>query len=269
METPCASKWSKRVMLLDGVGISAPAVSELLLHAHCQSGPENAGAVNCQPVWPCADIEDITTKTGNFKKFPIFVKMLLSAVKQASESVFVDLLTYQDLEVLKARKAAPNSNQQPGGPAAARPALPPNNKRYLILTYAAEFDRVHYPLPLIYEENPDPQQLKSIICKLRAEVEVLQQQAAAGGRRGVMGAGGAANMGEVQAELRHLREENAALKQHVHILERGTTAQRGSDPGSLEIRELARELKMVGWWGLAGRRRSCDHPHALLMHLIT
>lgn len=30
----------------------------------------------------CADIEDITSKTGNFKKFPVFVKMLLSAVTQ-------------------------------------------------------------------------------------------------------------------------------------------------------------------------------------------
>ena len=29
-----------------------------------------------------------------------------------------------------------------------------NNKRYLILTYAAEFDRVHYPLPLLHEDAP-------------------------------------------------------------------------------------------------------------------
>lgn len=40
-------------------------------------------------------MEDITAKTGNFKKFAVFVKMLLTAVKQASDSVFVDLLTYQ------------------------------------------------------------------------------------------------------------------------------------------------------------------------------
>ncbi len=45
-----------------------------------------------------ADIEDITAKTGNFKKFPVFVRMLLSALKQASDSVFVDLLTYQVCE---------------------------------------------------------------------------------------------------------------------------------------------------------------------------
>jgi coiled-coil domain-containing protein 61 len=43
------------------------------------------------------DIEDLTTKTGNFKKFPVFVKMLISAVKQGSDSVFIDLLTYQGM----------------------------------------------------------------------------------------------------------------------------------------------------------------------------
>ena len=51
---------------------------------------------------------------------------------QASDSVFVDLLTYQDLEALKARQA-PAAAQNAG-----RGGLPPSgsNKRYLILTYA-------------------------------------------------------------------------------------------------------------------------------------
>jgi coiled-coil domain-containing protein 61 len=49
-------------------------------------------------------IEDITQKTGNAKKFSVFVKMLLNSLENSSDSVFVDLLTYQDLEMLKARK---------------------------------------------------------------------------------------------------------------------------------------------------------------------
>ena len=28
---------------------------------------------------------------------------------------------------------------------------PRNNKRYMILSYVVEFDKVHYPLPLNYE----------------------------------------------------------------------------------------------------------------------
>ena len=44
-----------------------------------------------------ADIEDISRKTGNFKRFPVFVKMLVSALEQSSDAVFLDLLTYADL----------------------------------------------------------------------------------------------------------------------------------------------------------------------------
>jgi coiled-coil domain-containing protein 61 len=43
-------------------------------------------------------------KTGNFKKFDVFAKMLVTALNTGSESVFVDLLTYRDLEALRARK---------------------------------------------------------------------------------------------------------------------------------------------------------------------
>jgi coiled-coil domain-containing protein 61 len=50
------------------------------------------------------DIEEITHKAGNFKKFSLFTKMLGSGFAKASDSVFVDLLTFADLEVLKARK---------------------------------------------------------------------------------------------------------------------------------------------------------------------
>ena len=35
-----------------------------------------------------ADTEDISAKTGNYKKFAVFVRMLLSAIRQESESVF-------------------------------------------------------------------------------------------------------------------------------------------------------------------------------------
>lgn len=111
-----------------------------------------------------AEIEDITSKTGNFKKLPVFIKMLRAALRQDSDTVFADLLTYSDLEALKAQR---------GGAANAPLAssIPPNNKRYLILTYAAEFDRVHYPLPLAFEEAPDPEHLRCIITRLREELD--------------------------------------------------------------------------------------------------
>jgi coiled-coil domain-containing protein 61 len=43
------------------------------------------------------DIEELTRKTGNFKRFSIFVNMLLSALSHRSDAVFIDLLTTSDL----------------------------------------------------------------------------------------------------------------------------------------------------------------------------
>lgn len=124
------------------------------MHAQLLPGRCSGPAAYCSLLLcaAAADVEDISAKTGSFKKFPVFVKMLLSGIKQQSDSVFVDLLTYADLEQLKAKKT--------GQPPAAARNMPANNKRYLIVTYAAEFDRVHYPLPLHFDEHPDPARLK-------------------------------------------------------------------------------------------------------------
>lgn len=42
-----------------------------------------------------------------------------------------------------------------------------NLRRYLILTYAVEFDRVHYPLPLSYVDEPPAHALRATIRRLR------------------------------------------------------------------------------------------------------
>jgi len=92
-----------------------------------------------------AYVEAIAEKTGNPKRFPVFLRILFSAIRQESPSVFIDLLTYQDLEAMK------QSRGGGGGQRALSSRDPANNKRYVIVTYASEFDRVHYPLPLMYE----------------------------------------------------------------------------------------------------------------------
>jgi len=89
--------------------------------------------------FPASYIESVTSKTGSFKRFDVFVKMFQGALWRQADTVFLDLLTHADLEVLRARKQ--------GGAAAAAAAPPPptsasnSEKRYLILTYVAEFDR--------------------------------------------------------------------------------------------------------------------------------
>ncbi|CAG2203446.1 CCDC61 [Mytilus edulis] len=123
-----------------------------------------------------AYIEDLTHKTGNFKQFHIFVSMLESAVTQSSESVSLDLLTYADLESLRQRKtgSVPNSNVPHGKTVSL------NSKRYLIVTYTVEFDRIHYPLPLPYMGKPDPRALQEVIRQQRSEIKAFRQQGGSG-----------------------------------------------------------------------------------------
>ncbi|NXP17605.1 CCD61 protein, partial [Scytalopus superciliaris] len=118
-------------------------------------------------VFDAAFIENLTRKTGNFKQFGIFCSMLESALMQSSESVSLELLTYADLETLRSQKVG----------AIARPprstSSPLSTKRYLILVYSVEFDRIHYPLPLPYAGRLD---LATLVQELREELVQLRAQ---------------------------------------------------------------------------------------------
>lgn len=124
---------------------------------------------------PPSDIEEITHKAGNFKKFSLFVEMLHSAFQKTNRSVFIDLLTLADLEAMKAKKTGGAG----GGGAVGRSAeLLRRNalKRYAILTYTGEFDRVHYPLPLPFEEAPNPLALQRTIRRLREKLKAKEEK---------------------------------------------------------------------------------------------
>ncbi|XP_012616933.1 centrosomal protein CCDC61 isoform X2 [Microcebus murinus] len=146
-------------------------------------------------------IEDLTHKTGNFKQFNIFCNMLESALTQSSESVTLDLLTYTDLESLRNRKMG----ARPGslGPRSAQL----NSKRYLILIYSVEFDRIHYPLPLPYHGKPDPVVLQGIIRSLKEELGRLR------------GPDGQATQDTRETEIWHLREQVSRLAAEKRELE--------------------------------------------------
>ncbi|KAI9202780.1 uncharacterized protein BJ171DRAFT_513181 [Polychytrium aggregatum] len=106
-------------------------------------------------------IEEITKKTGNFKRFSVFIEMLISSLDKANRAVSLDLLTPSDVEKLgKARSARSDDS-----------ARPSREKIYLILTYAVAFDRVHYPLPLV------PSEVSYEQCHiLKHQVQSLQKQ---------------------------------------------------------------------------------------------
>ncbi|XP_076547475.1 centrosomal protein CCDC61 isoform X6 [Osmia lignaria lignaria] len=123
-------------------------------------------AENWQSSYDAAYIENLSHKTGNYKHFDVFVAMLQSGLLKTSESITLDLLTFEDLELLRARRFERNSCSSLGNAS--------NNRRYLILTYTVEFDRIHYPLPLEYCGLPDPVVLQNTIRRLQAEIERLQ-----------------------------------------------------------------------------------------------
>ncbi|TTK94550.1 Coiled-coil domain-containing protein 61 [Bagarius yarrelli] len=174
-----------------------------------------------------AYVEDLTRKTGNFKQFPIFCSMLESAVAKSCESVTLDLLTYSDLELLRNRKAGvvgrPRAQQQ-------SPAL--SAKRYLILIYTVEFDRIHYPLPLPYVGKPDPATLLREIRALRAELNATRTQRDHGASD--------QELRRLRAELAVVREEKDALAEG---LERLRSAETGNPSGTRGLREAVRSLE--------------------------
>mmetsp|Transcript_6954 Transcript_6954/g.8368 ORF Transcript_6954/g.8368 Transcript_6954/m.8368 type:complete len:158 (+) Transcript_6954:152-625(+) len=121
-------------------------------------------------------IEEITNKAGNFKKFTVFIKMLMAALnREQTDEVVIDLLTQQDLALIKARKQNPGQ-QTPQS--LDHTTVPPEVKRYLILTLNGEFEKVHYPLPLSYLEEPDIATLRRTFQRMHSEVSLMQNSRA-------------------------------------------------------------------------------------------
>jgi coiled-coil domain-containing protein 61 len=210
--------------------------------------------------------------------------MLLTAARQQSDSVFVDLLTFQDLEALKSKKAAAAAAAAGGAPAGgAAPAAPPPRplpasaagKRYLILTYASEFDRVHYPLPLA-QEGPDTARLLSVISELRREVARLEaKRGGGGGASGPQwrGGGGARRAGDdvatpadagggEEAELLEARRGSGGLASSsgpaaalAQRLEAVGAARAAAQPGRARGHAAAVVAPMLHAWAPADRWR--------------
>jgi len=153
-------------------------------------------------------VEEITLKAGNFKKFSVFVKMLISSFDRENESVYVDVLTYSDLETLKARKAgaAGASDADAAGAVKSKSQM----KRYVILTYRSDYDRVHYPLPLSHEETPNTESMRRTIRRLREVVDARNKE----GRP-------AEFLGEkdLRAMVGNLRQENQELRHRMRQAE--------------------------------------------------
>ncbi|KAJ8938502.1 hypothetical protein NQ318_005166 [Aromia moschata] len=155
--------------------------------------------------WQCGYdatyIENLTQKTGNFKQFDIFVAMIKSGLLRTSESVTLDLLTFEDLELLRSRKLTKTV-----GPSNS-------NRRYLIVTYIVEFDKIRYPLPLEYCGPPDPVILQATIRRLELELSKTKEELALKASNSE-----ARKIYFLQKRVDELTEENVQLQEEVRHL---------------------------------------------------
>ncbi|KAH8852604.1 Coiled-coil domain-containing protein [Schistosoma japonicum] len=146
-------------------------------------------------------VEELTKKTGNFKRFDVFCSMIQSALSKRSHFLKLDLLNYEDLNEIRRIKIL-NDCLPPQCPVAVS-----GNKRYLILSYITEFDKIHYPIPLISIGYPTPDVYRSIIHKLR--VKLFDSRSAA-----VLSEQQSDRIGTCKT-ISKLQSENAALKQEI------------------------------------------------------
>ncbi|KAJ8925585.1 hypothetical protein NQ315_009425 [Exocentrus adspersus] len=148
-----------------------------------------------------SNIENLTHKTGNFKQFDIFVAMIKSGLLRTSESVTLDLLTFEDLELLRSRKITKSVGSSN------------NNRRYLIVTYVVEFDKIRYPLPLEYCGPPDPIILQATIRRLETELAKAKEELALKNTNNE-----SRKIYYLQKRVDELTEENVQLQEEIRQL---------------------------------------------------
>ncbi|KAG2389546.1 hypothetical protein C9374_014106 [Naegleria lovaniensis] len=121
-------------------------------------------------------IQTLTSKANSYKPFHTFLKMIYQALMKKSNSVSLEFITKNQMEVLFQKKSSSKGSSTPSmdDGEASKTSLTPSNTRYLIVIYYTEYDCVRYPLPLAYEE-PNIEILKNLIQNLRNENEQLRK----------------------------------------------------------------------------------------------
>ena len=85
----------------------------------------------------------MTLKTGNFKKFQLFVEMLFSGLDKSTNTISLDILTMKDLQQ-KGKGNVQHKGRNTSEGEGFGPFHELDTKLYLIVTYAVAFDRYKY-----------------------------------------------------------------------------------------------------------------------------
>ena len=93
----------------------------------------------------------------------------------------------------------------------------PTQKRYLILTLLQEFEKVHFPLPLSFLEEPDIATLRRTFQRMQSEANLLQSSKAF---TEMLPGGGIDLMAQSMSDFAKLEDENATLRSELNEVER-------------------------------------------------
>merc|ERR1712048_1319398 len=94
-------------------------------------------------------IEQMTSRTGNYKSYQTFIKMLTNVTNTSKNNKPIKSLSYKimTLSDLSQFRGVEKNNKRIN-------SEQDEAKRYFLLTYQTPYEKVHYPLPLIaYEDN--------------------------------------------------------------------------------------------------------------------
>ena len=91
--------------------------------------------------------------------------MLISAFLRTSDSLLVEIMSYREM------------NNKFGKPGSQSKIITPEqaSKRFLLLTYVGEFEKMQFPLPLMYFSEVSSSRLKLTIKRLSQEINMLRE----------------------------------------------------------------------------------------------
>ena len=172
-------------------------------------------------------LEEITNKAGSPKSFEVFIKMLMSGLANESDNVLVDLLSYKDLEMMRNKKTNNTSGNNLNESGSMNQDLSIINKKYLIISYTNEFEKVHYPLPLSFILQPDIshtlrtiERLKKLNQKISSQNPNNNNSFSLSNRGNITSAASNINNSIINIkEIEELKNENQNLKNKVKLLE--------------------------------------------------
>ena len=115
--------------------------------------------------------------------------------------------------MIKARKQNPNQSTQAS---LDHSSVDPSQKRYMIVTLNGEFEKVHYPLPLTFLEEPDIATLRRTFTRMQSEVSLMQNSRAFT----EMMPESDPLLGQSMGDFAVMEDENAAMRRDLDEMER-------------------------------------------------